>query len=138
MVLFTDEMCHQLKDSGSVCVVTGAAQLDTVLSAIGKVEQAVKSRPVRRVVVMDILSPPVMPPGITRYTEMIADSVDKARKSGSDTGLNDLALLPYSSGTTGLSKGVCLSHKNIVANVCQVSGTEGHEMNSPGKAYLTE
>lgn len=138
MVLFTDEMCHQLKDSGSVCVVTGAAQLDTVLSAISKVEQAVKSRPVRRVVVVDIPPPPAMPPGVTRYTEMIADCVDKTRKSTSDTKVNDLALLPYSSGTTGLSKGVCLSHKNIVANVCQVSGTEGHEMNSPGKAYKTK
>jgi acyl-CoA synthetase (AMP-forming)/AMP-acid ligase II len=31
----------------------------------------------------------------------------------------DLALLPYSSGTTGLPKGVRLTHRNLVANVCQ-------------------
>jgi acyl-CoA synthetase (AMP-forming)/AMP-acid ligase II len=31
----------------------------------------------------------------------------------------DLAALPYSSGTTGLSKGVMLTHRNLVANVCQ-------------------
>lgn len=30
--------------------------------------------------------------------------------------VNDVALLPYSSGTTGLSKGVQLSHRNIVSN----------------------
>ncbi|MBL6749299.1 MAG: AMP-binding protein [Nevskia sp.] len=30
-----------------------------------------------------------------------------------------LAALPYSSGTTGLSKGVMLSHRTLVANVCQ-------------------
>ncbi|SUZ47253.1 uncharacterized protein METZ01_LOCUS107, partial [marine metagenome] len=30
---------------------------------------------------------------------------------------NDLAALPYSSGTTGLSKGVMLSHFNVVSNV---------------------
>ena len=30
-----------------------------------------------------------------------------------------LALLPYSSGTTGLSKGVMLTHRAIVSNVCQ-------------------
>ncbi|MDN5915211.1 MAG: AMP-binding protein [Pseudonocardia sp.] len=32
----------------------------------------------------------------------------------------DLALLPYSSGTTGLSKGVMLTHRALVANVLQM------------------
>ena len=33
-------------------------------------------------------------------------------------------LLPYSSGTTGLPKGVCLTHKNIVTNLLQLEGSE--------------
>jgi 4-coumarate--CoA ligase len=33
---------------------------------------------------------------------------------------NDVAILPYSSGTTGLPKGVKLSHRNLVANLQQV------------------
>ena len=33
----------------------------------------------------------------------------------------DLAVLPYSSGTTGLSKGVMLTHRNLVANIVQTA-----------------
>src|SRR5262249_12449262 len=33
---------------------------------------------------------------------------------------NDLVALPYSSGTTGLPKGVMLTHYNLVANLCQM------------------
>ena len=38
---------------------------------------------------------------------------------------HDVAALPYSSGTTGLPKGVMLSHRNIVANLRQLEST-GH------------
>lgn len=33
--------------------------------------------------------------------------------------LEDLIVLPYSSGTSGLPKGVMLTHYNLIANVCQ-------------------
>lgn len=36
---------------------------------------------------------------------------------------NDLAILPYSSGTTGMPKGVMLTHKNLVSNMEMVEYT---------------
>ncbi|MCY4651564.1 MAG: AMP-binding protein [Dehalococcoidia bacterium] len=42
---------------------------------------------------------------------------------------NDLAVLPYSSGTTGLSKGVMLTHYNLSSNVEQFTRRDGEEAN---------
>ena len=39
--------------------------------------------------------------------------------------MNDLAVLPYSSGTTGLSKGVMLTHHNLTSNVEQLNRRPG-------------
>ena len=39
--------------------------------------------------------------------------------------LEDLVVLPYSSGTTGMPKGVMLTHHNLVANVTQISDLTG-------------
>ncbi len=35
---------------------------------------------------------------------------------------DDVVALPYSSGTTGLSKGVMLTHRNLIANIAQTIG----------------
>ncbi|CAK9137298.1 unnamed protein product [Ilex paraguariensis] len=40
----------------------------------------------------------------------------------------DLCALPFSSGTTGLSKGVMLTHRNLVANLCSSLFSVGPEL----------
>jgi acyl-CoA synthetase (AMP-forming)/AMP-acid ligase II len=62
------------------------------------------------------LDHPVQPGGQTLRS--LADLGHHAAAVRIDPG-NDVALLPYSSGTTGTSKGVMLTHRNLVANMCQ-------------------
>ncbi len=40
---------------------------------------------------------------------------------------DDVSILPYSSGTTGLPKGVMLTHYNLVANLVQLEQLELQE-----------
>jgi len=48
----------------------------------------------------------------------------------------DLAVLPYSSGTTGLPKGVMLTHHNLVANLCQLQAVADLTEEETGIAVL--
>ncbi|KAG2394777.1 hypothetical protein LR48_Vigan09g096200 [Vigna angularis] len=41
---------------------------------------------------------------------------------------NDLCAMPFSSGTTGMSKGVMLTHRNLVANLCSTLFSVTREM----------
>ena len=40
-------------------------------------------------------------------------------EAGTRDPAEEIAVLPYSSGTTGKPKGVMLTHRNLVANICE-------------------
>ena len=64
---------------------------------------------------------PVAPTeGALEYTELMAVAPEKPPKV--EVGFHDLAALLYTGGTTGLSKGVMLTHANLSINVQQFKG----------------
>jgi acyl-CoA synthetase (AMP-forming)/AMP-acid ligase II len=99
-----EEIAFQLRDSGAKVLVTVSPFLDRALAAVEK-------QPVDEVVVMDGAEGHAsLRDLLTTDAPAVQVEIDPAE---------DLVTLPYSSGTTGLPKGVMLTHRNLVANVSQ-------------------
>jgi 4-coumarate--CoA ligase len=115
-----DELLAILDRSQSSVLIAHVNTLDTALEA------AKASKCVQHVIVMTEQDQ-TLPEGVVAL-DSIKDH-DKAfdqtiRDHHPDTTLHPY-LLPYSSGTTGLPKGVCLTHSNLVANLLQFDEVEG-------------
>ncbi|WP_241570175.1 AMP-binding protein, partial [Rosenbergiella collisarenosi] len=50
-------------------------------------------------------------------------------------GLNDIALLQYTGGTTGVAKGAMLTHGNLLANIEQIKSVYG-DLLVPGQEKI--
>lgn len=103
-----DEVAHQLRDSAAVLLVTVSPFLDRAAAAA-----AADGVAVRETVVIDGA------PGHPSLADLLATTA--APPEVAIDPADDLAVLPYSSGTTGLPKGVMLTHRNLVANLMQHS-----------------
>jgi len=105
---YTDhEVRHQLVDSGASLLVTVGMFVETAKAAM-------EGTGVKELYVLDGAYGEV-PAGESRLDELFGEPL----ATQVPVGLDDVVVLPYSSGTTGLSKGVMLTHRNLTANVAQ-------------------
>ena len=126
------ELEHQLKDSGSKAIViieNFASTLQSciantpvkhvVLCAMGDQLGFLKGMLVNYVVRnVKKLVPEYSLPGAVRFNDAIAKG-QRGTFKPVDIKPDDIALLQYTGGTTGVSKGAVLLHRNVIANVLQ-------------------
>jgi long-chain acyl-CoA synthetase len=124
------EMQHQFKDSGAKAIVVLANFAD-------KVQKVLPDTDIRHVIVTEIGDlldfpkrlivnavvkyvrkqvPAYSLPGHTPFNAAISRGSRRAMKPVSVKG-TDLAFIQYTGGTTGVSKGAMLTHRNIISNV---------------------
>jgi acyl-CoA synthetase (AMP-forming)/AMP-acid ligase II len=99
-----DEIAFQLRDSGAKMLITVSPFLDRARAAAQK-------QPVEEIIVMDGAE------GHASLRDLLGSQAPSPQVQ--INAAEDLVTLPYSSGTTGLPKGVMLTHRNLVANVAQ-------------------
>ncbi|MFN4359562.1 MAG: long-chain-fatty-acid--CoA ligase [Hylemonella sp.] len=126
------ELEHQLKDSGSKAIViieNFAATLEKCIAAtpvkhvvlctmgdrLGLLKGALVNFVVRKV---KKLVPPFSLPGAVRFNDAVAQG-ERGSLRQPDIKPDDVAVLQYTGGTTGVSKGAVLLHRNVIANVLQ-------------------
>jgi acyl-CoA synthetase (AMP-forming)/AMP-acid ligase II len=103
------EVHHQLLDSAATILVTIPLFLETALTAAA-------GTGVTGVYVLGAQPGQGLPEGARAFGELLGEPLAEQVPVSPD----DVVALPYSSGTTGVSKGVMLTHRNLVANIAQV------------------
>ena len=138
------ELEHQLKDSGSEAIIVLENFAHTLQQVMGKT-------PVRHVVVASMgemlggakgmlvnfvvrnvkkMVPDYSLPSSVRFKDALAQG---ARMPFQPAQLKntDIAFLQYTGGTTGVSKGATLTHRNVIANLLQSEAWSSVAMNRP-------
>ncbi|MDC6170996.1 long-chain-fatty-acid--CoA ligase [Paucibacter sp. XJ19-41] len=149
------ELEHQLKDSGAQAIIV----LENFATTL---EEVIERTPVRHVLLTglgDMLNwwrGPLINFAVRHVKKMVPEfrlptepgrsvtRFNRALEEGSrmnlsriDVGPDDVAFLQYTGGTTGLSKGATLLHRNVVANILQAEAWFAPMMAKLGNKPMT-
>ncbi|PYC76695.1 4-coumarate--CoA ligase family protein [Streptomyces tateyamensis] len=114
-----EELAGQLRDSGARWIISALPLSPVALAAAEGLE-------IRETFLLDGTD------GVHRTLDDLLAAAGPAPQVAIDPA-RDLAILPYSSGTTGLPKGVMLTHRSIATNLAQVAAVHATE---PGERVI--
>ena len=126
------ELEHQLKDSGAKAIFiienfAGTLQKvfdavptkKVILASMGDMLGLIKGRIVNHVVRnVKKMVPAFTLPGAVKFNDALSQG-KRAQLTEPKVGPDDIAVLQYTGGTTGVSKGAVLLHRNLVSNMMQ-------------------
>jgi long-chain acyl-CoA synthetase len=144
------ELKHQLNDSGAEAMIILANFAHTLCEVID-------DTPVRRVVVTEIGDMCPWPKRsivnfMVKYVKKMVPAYDLPKSdslhyvmakgklqphSSVELGHDDIAFIQYTGGTTGVSKGAVLTHRNMVSNVLQAEAWFKPLINTSNEAIIT-
>ncbi|KAK5135216.1 hypothetical protein LTR08_005465 [Meristemomyces frigidus] len=115
------EVTHQLIDTGAALILAHPSMLGNAVAAA-----AAAGLPKERI--FQFAGRPCgTVDGVKDWREMVASAEDAElyqwKQLRGEEAVETVATINYSSGTTGLPKGVCVSHWNLIANVMQTIGS---------------
>ena len=123
--LYTErELEHQLNDSGTETIFC----VDMLADKVRNIKEATSLKNIVITRMTDYMIPEVseaageyeLPAGEIGFLDLLKQAGDK-KPPIVEMDIEEPAVLQYTGGTTGLSKGATLSHKNVVANMVQTS-----------------
>lgn len=145
------ELKHQLKDSGArgIVIVENFAHTfaqvqselpqvkDVIITRFGDEHHFLKAWMVNFVVkyVRKLIQPFQIERALS-YKEIMAKGMQLSFQPV-EIAANDIAMLQYTGGTTGVAKGAMLSHANLLANIAQVKAWVGSAIKEPSLICIT-
>jgi long-chain acyl-CoA synthetase len=125
------EMSYQLRDAGVSAVIAG----DMQLQAVGEAASGIPLKTLIRSAVKGAFADTG---AAAAGTIGAAVALGRARPLQPVTvSPTDLAFLQYTGGTTGVSKGAMLTHRNMYASLMQMAAWIPAELREPGKSMIT-
>jgi len=144
------EMEHQFNDSGAKALVCLANMAHLAQSVVPKTEVkhvivtevADLLPPLKRLLVNSVIKyvkkmvPPYHLPTAVRFNEVLRKGQGHTVREANPQ-RDDVAVLQYTGGTTGIAKGAMLTHRNLIANMLQCKALMASNLNEGCEVVIT-